>query len=377
MLLTVGGPLASAHAALHPLLPSAGTLNPLRQHTGTSSITATGDCTRRQHTRPNSASVGPRLLHPRGSGPDGVPSSLFTFQPRTTPKKYPQDRKRAGGDFASTSSAPVAGEENVLRAGLMDESDLPDVSALLVEVFEPGVVLADGKFTGLESVILGAPIDMTNNYMKAVAYNEILYSLRSRCGNRLTRGDFDRSSDALVLAVRGPPSTSGKSSSTPATLDGDADGGVGGGGGAGEMVAVVELTIRKPDGSLPLNWPFPAPWRREKPPEQWQPYMCNLAVAEEYRGNGYGKQLVRLCEHVAKNSWGYERMYLHVDLGDPAATGLYSSMGYEGIEKYDAPLWMRKLLGWPTIRYQVKQFKGRKGAPALATAEAVGRDDQT
>lgn len=87
---------------------------------------------------------------------------------------------------------------------------------------------------------------------------QILYSLRSRCGHRLTRGDFDRSSDALVLAVRAPPA-----SSTPAKQDGDADGGVGGAGGAGELVAVVELTIRKPDGSLPFNWPFPAPWRRE------------------------------------------------------------------------------------------------------------------
>lgn len=134
MLLTVGGPLVSAHAALHPLLPSVGNLNPLRQQTGTSSITAV-DCTRRQQTRPNSASSGPRLLHPRGNGPDGVPSSLFTFQPRTTPKKYPQKKKRAGGDSVSTSSAPVAGEDSVLRAGLMDESDLPDVSALLVEVW--------------------------------------------------------------------------------------------------------------------------------------------------------------------------------------------------------------------------------------------------
>lgn len=42
----------------------------------------------------------------------------------------------------------------------------------------------------------------------------------------------------------------------------------------------------------------------QKPPEKWQPYMCNLAVAEKYRANGYGKQLVRLCEHVAKNHWG-------------------------------------------------------------------------
>ena len=32
--------------------------------------------------------------------------------------------------------------------------------------------------------------------------------------------------------------------------------------------------------------------------------MCNLAVAEKYRGNGYGKQLALLCENVAKNHWG-------------------------------------------------------------------------
>lgn len=66
----------------------------------------------------------------------------------------------------------------------------------------------------------------------------------------------------------------------------------------------------------------------------------------------------------------YERMYLHVDIDDPASAGLYSSMGYQSLEKYDAPLWMRKLFGWPTIRYQVKPFKGRKGATAMkATPE--------
>lgn len=60
----------------------------------------------------------------------------------------------------------------------------------------------------------------------------------------------------------------------------------------------------------------------------------------------------------------YEGMYLHVDINDPASAGLYSSMGYQSLEKYDAPLWMRKLLELPTIRYQVKHFKGRKGAAA-------------
>ncbi len=41
------------------------------------------------------------------------------------------------------------------------------------QVFEAGVVLADGEFSGLESVILGAPVEMTNNYLNAVAYNEV------------------------------------------------------------------------------------------------------------------------------------------------------------------------------------------------------------
>lgn len=40
-------------------------------------------------------------------------------------------------------------------------------------MFEPGVVLADGEFSQLEGVVLGAPLGMTNNYMKAVAYNEV------------------------------------------------------------------------------------------------------------------------------------------------------------------------------------------------------------
>ena len=53
----------------------------------------------------------------------------------------------------------------------------------------------------------------------------------------------------------------------------------------------------------------------------------------------------------------YKRMYLHVDLDDPAAMGLYSSMGYQSMEQYDTPVWIRRLLGMPTIRYQVKQFK--------------------
>ena len=40
-------------------------------------------------------------------------------------------------------------------------------------MFQSGVVLADGDFSELESVIVGAPLEMVNKYMRAVAYNEV------------------------------------------------------------------------------------------------------------------------------------------------------------------------------------------------------------
>lgn len=62
-------------------------------------------------------------------------------------------------------------------------------------------------------------------------------------------------------------------------------------------------------------------------------------------------------------------MHLHVDLDDPAATGLYCSMGYKSMDQYDTPLWIRRLFGMPAIRYQVKQFKGEQSIPdSLETA---------
>lgn len=57
----------------------------------------------------------------------------------------------------------------------------------------------------------------------------------------------------------------------------------------------------------------------------------------------------------------YERMYLHVDADSAEATGLYSSMGYEMIEQFKPPRWVKKLLGLRNIRYQVKHLDGKKG----------------
>eukprot|EP00904_Undaria_pinnatifida_P001500 jgi/Undpi1/11350/HiC_scaffold_30.g13647.m1 len=346
----MGVPLTSSSTLGFAVQPNSGSL----PCAGTSNFVTHSH--HRQRTRSTRSSPNAPRIHPVDSAPEGVPSSLFTFRPNS---RYAQNTESDGDgdggiDDGDTTATAAAVDLETHLAGLVEESDLADVSELLVEVFQSGVVLADGDFSELESVIVGAPLEMVNKYMRAVAYNEIYYALKSRCGKRLAQGDFSLTSDALVLAVRDRVA--------PAEH-----------GGGGDVIAVVELSLRKPDGTLPTNWPFPSPWRSAvmlvpyiyplsccEPGRRWEPYMCNLAVAKRHRGKGYGKQLVRLCEHIAKNHWGYKRMHLHVDMDDPAATGLYSSLGYKSMEQYDTPLWIRKLLSLPTIRYQVKEFKGRR-----------------
>lgn len=96
---------------------------------------------------------------------------------------------------------------------------------------------------------------------------QILRAIKSRCGSRLRRGDFALSSDALVLAVRDNTNINRSSANAGVTAaerdqqqskvgsDGGVSSGVGGDD-AGEIVAIVELCLRQPDGWFPFNWLF-------------------------------------------------------------------------------------------------------------------------
>lgn len=64
-------------------------------------------------------------------------------------------------------------------------------------------------------------------------------------------------------------------------------------GDAGEIIAVVELTLRKPDGSLPTNWPFPAPWRPAVRGES-----CEAVSERAAAIAGYGSSLVTAVPRV-------------------------------------------------------------------------------
>lgn len=57
-------------------------------------------------------------------------------------------------------------------------------------------------------------------------------------------------------------------------------------------------------------------------------------------------------------------MYLHVDAASSVAMGLYSSLGYEIKDQFEAPMWIKELFGLRDIRYQVKHF-GRKRGPVV------------
>jgi GNAT superfamily N-acetyltransferase len=70
-----------------------------------------------------------------------------------------------------------------------------------------------------------------------------------------------------------------------------------------------------------------------------QPYLSNLCVEESFRGKQLGRALVRCVENIAKETWGYNRMYLHVDEDNDAALNLYKSEGYRDVGHRWSPFW--------------------------------------
>lgn len=157
MLLNLGGSLVSSNAALYPLLPHAVSVSPER-------LVYSGRLRNRRRTRPSSAALGPRFLHPSGSFPDGVPSSLFTLQPRATPTTYPAPRPPSpSGSTEVESATAVATKPSVveevmeaLDVRLVEETDLPDVSALLSEVRKHAFVYSSSNSTAVLSA-MGVP----------------------------------------------------------------------------------------------------------------------------------------------------------------------------------------------------------------------------
>ncbi|EKX33124.1 hypothetical protein GUITHDRAFT_58502, partial [Guillardia theta CCMP2712] len=58
------------------------------------------------------------------------------------------------------------------------------------------------------------------------------------------------------------------------------------------------------------------------------PLLSNLAVAQEHRGKGVGKELIRECEAEVVRM-GFTELLLKVDHTNEGAYRLYRRLGYE------------------------------------------------
>ena len=103
----------------------------------------------------------------------------------------------------------------------------------------------------------------------------------------------------------------------------------------GNIVGIVEVSIQPLDPERnPPPVPFPS-WYKEAyslsknlpPPNAW---VTNLLIADDYRGRGYSKVIMKAAEGLAR-SWGCTSISLHVNADQSngnIAQRLYKSLGY-------------------------------------------------
>ena len=224
--------------------------------------------------------------------------------------------------------------------GIAEEDDLPDISRLTIDAFGDVAITLGGDLNGLERALLTPGVALWNGYTGYAAYTEVLSGLRSRMKDKLHKvdlasplsanddGDLSEedaeelaANSSLILAL-GRPKPEGES-------------------GTIEAIATVELRLQPTDAKIPFSQPWLDSLERRAAKalgvdgstrnDKLQPYLSNLCVAESARGRRIGKALVRCLEKIAKDTWGYDQIYLHVDLENAAAYNLYKSEGYQDV----------------------------------------------
>jgi len=106
----------------------------------------------------------------------------------------------------------------------------------------------------------------------------------------------------------------------------------------GKIIGIVELSMQPLDAErnpppVPLPLWYKLAYSQSKnlpPPDGW---VSNLLIAEEYRGRGYSKVMMKAVEGLAR-SWGCTSISLHVDADHDSgkvAQSLYKSLGYKPV----------------------------------------------
>lgn len=241
---------------------------------------------------------------------------------------------------------------------LVQEKDLPDVSKFIVGTFGADVISISSDLNSFERALVQPSILALNAYSGMVAYAEVFSGLTSRTKDRIVSPDV------------APPPLTGKSraekldeaqrhSIVLALARTSNDWHV-------DVIASVELRLQPCDAKIPFSLPWVDKVERRlaslvgfgpgEDAKDLQPYLSNLCVSENYRGRKIGKALVRCLEDIVTTAWGYNRMYLHVDLDNKPALNLYQNEGYNDVGRRWNPVWAGKAA---EIGYFVKTMKRR------------------
>jgi len=226
---------------------------------------------------------------------------------------------------------------------IAEEDDLPEVSRLTVDAFGADLITLSGDLSQFERAFLTPGVSAWNAYSGLMVYAEVLSGLRSRMKDRLQKVDLSAPPVADASGAGADAETiAGKSSLILAVSRHRKDSGT-------DVIASVELRIQPTDAKIPFSQPWLDLVERKAakaiglntPPrdQSLQPYLSNLCVSECSRGKRIGRALVLCVESIARDTWGYSKLYLHVDLDNIAALNLYKSEGYEDVGSRWNPFW--------------------------------------
>lgn len=252
------------------------------------------------------------------------------------------------------------------QLGLVEEEELPDLCKFVVTVFGAEAIQLSSNMNNFERMLLNPAAEFLNGYSGMVAFAEVYSGTKQRLEGRFSKVNIGAPElnglpsraekiktverDSLVLVVARPTSD-GNDHNTFRSM---------------EVIASIELRLQPCDAKIP----FSIPWldRVERRvgsvlglgsvddngnTNDLQPYLCNLCVDETFRGQKIGRGLVRCVENIARTSWGYNRMYLHVDEQNLAALNLYKNEGYSDVGHRWNPFWSG---GASEIGYYVKSL---------------------
>ena len=120
----------------------------------------------------------------------------------------------------------------------------------------------------------------------------------------------------------------------------------------GGLVGMCEISLQPNNGDTAPALPRSLLEKKRKFKELLFPYISNLVVSPPRRRQGFAQKLVVSCEKRARE-WGYDEVYLHVDVDEVAAVKLYEKLQYFTVREEAA--WIKFLRGYQ-LRYLSKRL---------------------